>query len=218
MALLVSWITKDDNIVQDFTSKIQQEQNINFQGYQKLSEIIGKKDGAALNKQQEIEKQVKAIYEYMKHNNFQYCDSSKSFASNAQDINLPRHSINSKSGNCIDLSILLATVIDRFAQPIIIIKIGPNGGHAIVGWRIWDNVNSYVPLETMGIIENEFNQNIERGWELAKNWGIEDELKNGFNKNNANYKDGVFTKGDIIILNIDEIISKRNIKPLLILD
>lgn len=92
-------------------------------------------DSARRNQREAVRADVKAIYDTLqKEFNLPYSDISVSFSRFAsQNIAYPATVIRRKTGNCIDFSLLFASLLLRDGlDPFLIIK----PGHAFVGWAI----------------------------------------------------------------------------------
>lgn len=117
--LIVSWITPHVPQVDEILSK------------------AAKKNGSigAFDNDTSMEQEIKAIYETIS-SDIRYVNRAFSFGSEenllTQRVLTPTQTINGSSGNCIDLSVLIASCLESCGiDPIIILL--PT--HAIVGWK-----------------------------------------------------------------------------------
>jgi hypothetical protein len=79
----------------------------------------------------------------------------------SQRVRLPEQSLTVKSANCIDATVLFASLFAAASiRPILAIV----PGHAFVGWRIWDNLDEYEFLETTMVNSDDF----EDAWRVGQ--------------------------------------------------
>ena len=101
--------------------------------------------------------QVEAILMALKEVGISYVDASLSFGWSerfaSQRVKLPATSIKTKSANCIDGTVLFASMSEHVRlQPIIVLM----PGHAIIGWRLNPNSEALEFLETTQISSGNF--------------------------------------------------------------
>jgi hypothetical protein len=124
-----------------------------------------------------VRKQVKAIYLMLKEK-VQLVFVPSPFAlgpdqgKERQIVQLPDETLKIHSGNCIDRTVLYASLIKRARlEPVIIFLTG----HAFVGWKIHTGANTYEFLETtmapQASFEDAFNRGMDKYQQLSdKGW------------------------------------------------
>lgn len=126
---------------------------------------------------QSINLECEAIFMALKEIGISYIDSSISFGwlkpYAFQRVKLPATTIKTKAANCIDGTILFASLLEHIGiQPIIVLV----PGHALVGWKPIPNSTKIVLLETTLISSATFEKAIECG-RMSLNEGLEDAKK-----------------------------------------
>jgi hypothetical protein len=117
----------------------------------------------------DVESQVQAIYEALKEDldiayvhsvvNFNLEDNTRS-----QRIRLPRECIDGKMGNCIDATLLFASLLESISlNPVVALV----PGHAFVGWQTATDENEWQYLETTMLQTNTFFEARDVGTERA---------------------------------------------------
>jgi hypothetical protein len=120
---LGAFVTPNAPGVQEFQAEVRrQHPTRTLQGYQ---------GGEA-----EVEAQVKAVYDALKAADFNYTNSVVAFSPDegafTQRVRLPRETLKGKGGNCIDGTVLFASLLESISlNPAIVII--PR--HAFVGWQ-----------------------------------------------------------------------------------
>ncbi len=120
-----------------------------------------------------VEPQVKAIYEALKQDaQIKYVNSVIDFtpdqgASN-QRVRLPRESLEEGQANCIDGTVLFASLLEGVSlNPAIVIV----PGHAFLAWATWnDHTAQWKYLETTLIGDVPFETAVQKGAENAVQW------------------------------------------------
>ncbi len=114
---------------------------------------------------QKTRDQVKAIFETLK-NDVQLVYVNSPFAigpsseQTLQAIRLPRESLVEKCANCIDGTVLYASLLELASlEPLIFLT----NGHAFVGWKTWKNSSNYEFLETTVTNSSTFDE----AWRLG---------------------------------------------------
>ena len=99
--------------------------------------------------------QAKAIYKTLQFNlGIIYTNSSTQYGADpmtvkAQRLRLPKDIIKTGTANCLEGTILFATLLEAaHLNPVIVIV---SGGHAFVGWEKWDQAGEYDFLKTTDI-------------------------------------------------------------------
>ncbi len=120
----------------------------------------------------DVESQVQAIYEALKEDldiayvhsvvNFNLEDDTRS-----QRIRLPRECIDGKMGNCIDATLLFASLLEGISLNPAIALIP---GHAFVGWQTAEDRDEWHYLETTMLQSNSFFEAREVGTERANTY------------------------------------------------
>ncbi len=105
-----------------------------------------------------VEPQVKAIFDALKTQaNITYVNSVIDFSpeegSANQRVRLPRESLEDQEANCIDGTVLFASLLEGISlSPAIVIV----PGHAFVAWETWDESKEWSYLETTMIHTHSF--------------------------------------------------------------
>lgn len=131
-----------------------------------------------------VEPQIKAIFEALKQSaKIKYVNSVIDFtpdqgASN-QRVRLPAESLTDMEANCIDGTVLFASLLEGVSlSPAIVIV----PGHAFMGWETWnDNTAAWKYIETTLIGSNTFEEACAQGEANAANYkAYADSTKNPF--------------------------------------
>jgi len=126
-----------------------------------------------------VRQQVSCIFEALKVRDIKYINSIVSFGGRTgefiQRIRLPRETIEYKSANCVDGTVLMASILE-FASLNPGIVLVP--GHAFLAWETWETSNipmttdekfqEWDYLETTMIDSADFKSANERGRKLAR--------------------------------------------------
>ncbi|MFQ6041456.1 MAG: hypothetical protein ACE5PV_11420 [Candidatus Poribacteria bacterium] len=129
-------------------------------------------------RQQAIREEVRAIYQMLQERyQLRYIDQSTQYPNErGQRILLPDEALNYQSANCIDGTVLMASLLYRAGiHPIIIIV----PGHAFLGWEVWPDTGRYDVLETTQLGEGDFEKALAAGWKQAKKAKIAEALREG---------------------------------------
>jgi hypothetical protein len=120
-----------------------------------------------------VQQQAKAIFEALKAEEILYVNSIVAFGSDRdvtiQRVRLPRQSIRSKSANCIDGTVLMASVLEAASLSPGIVLVP---GHAFVAWRKEQDGDEWEYLETTMIATHDFEAACLRGKILAEQYGM----------------------------------------------
>ncbi len=121
---------------------------------------------------EEVASEVKAVYEALAESSVTYINSVIDFtpesgtASN-QRVRVPRESLADRSANCIDGTLLIASLLEAISlNPAIVIV----PGHAFVGWETWKNNNEWRYLETTMLSTDSFDAASLQGDQMAMQW------------------------------------------------
>jgi len=130
--------------------------------------ISGYQAGAA-----EVQQQVEAIFKALKAEEILYINSIVAFGPDRdvtiQRVRLPRQSIRSKSANCIDGTVLMASVLEAASLSPGIVLVP---GHAFVAWKKDLEGDEWEYLETTMIATHDFKAASLRGKILAEQYGM----------------------------------------------
>ena len=119
---------------------------------------------------EEVEAQVKAIYEALQEQQIQYVNSTlclgASRGERMQRIRLPREALETKSANCIDGTVLMASLLEAASlNPAIVLL----PGHALLGWERAEGSNDWDYLETTMISTSSFEEARQAGQLQVRN-------------------------------------------------
>ncbi len=130
----------------------------------KKADMVGYQ-GDPIHARQITQSQAKAYFETLQEKyDIQYSSASLNFGKVpgqfTQRIRLPKDTLNEKSANCIDGTVLFASLLQLVGfEPFLVIV----PGHAFVGWRIWRGSNDYDFLETTMIGSSTFEEALNEG-------------------------------------------------------
>jgi hypothetical protein len=115
--------------------------------------------------------QVRAIFEALATSGVRYVNSVIDFtpetATATQRVRLPRESLANTSANCIDGTVLMASLLEAASlNPAIVLV----PGHAFLAWETWRNKGEWRHLETTLIATGSFEDACTRAEEMAKSW------------------------------------------------
>ncbi len=115
--------------------------------------------------EEKVTAQVKAIFEALKDVEFSYVNSlnnTQARTSKLQGHNtrLPRESLDQRSVNCIDATVLWASLLEAISLNPAIVTFP---GHALVAWEASDNSNDWRMLEGTGISFLDFEASCTAG-------------------------------------------------------
>lgn len=147
--LIVAWVTPRDPVIEQI-----------------LKHVAGMLPDKTLSgyQREDIIPELKAIYDTLKINAGISYVSSEAISGEklffSQRIRFPRESIFEKSANCIDGTVLFASIIENLGlKPIIIIK----PGHAFVAIKMKKEENEAYAIETTMIGTQDFDEAFARG-------------------------------------------------------
>jgi hypothetical protein len=115
--------------------------------------------------------QVRALFEALKEAEITYVDSMIDFGAGpgqfTQRTRLPRESLRQKAANCIDGTVLLASLLEAASlHPAIVLV----PGHAFLGWETWEGSDEWDYLETTMIGSHDFDAARERAGALFRRY------------------------------------------------
>lgn len=108
-----------------------------------------------------VEPQIKAIFEALKHKaNITYVNSVVTFSPEEgaanQRVRLPAESLKTRQANCIDGTLLFASLIEAISMSPAIVLVP---GHAFLAWETWgDQLEDWRYLETTMIATHTFEE------------------------------------------------------------
>ena len=116
-----------------------------------------------------VRDQVKAIFDTLKEQQILYIDSSVSFGAteeqSMQRVRLPRESLENRSANCLDGTVLMASLLEAASiNPALVFV----PGHAFLAWETGEATNDWDYLETTMISSHDFKEANEEGQRQAK--------------------------------------------------
>jgi hypothetical protein len=115
-----------------------------------------------------VEPQVRALYEALQSADVVYVNSVIAFdpdeGSVSQRVRLPRETLHDHTANCIDGTVLVASLLEAMSlNPAIVLV----PGHAFVGWETWPGSGQWRYLETVMIGTHGYDEARQRGEQLA---------------------------------------------------
>jgi hypothetical protein len=131
--------------------------------------------GATPTRSESTAAQVKALFDTLKEAGIVYVDSVIDFGAGpgqfTQRTRLPRESLKHRSANCIDGTVLFASLLE-FASLHAAIVLVP--GHAFVGWETWRGADEWDYLETTMIGSADFETARQHARKLFQQFAEED--------------------------------------------
>lgn len=118
----------------------------------------------------QVEPQVRAVFETLKAHPIRYVNSVIDFTPDSatvsnQRVRRPSETLVSKTANCIDGTVLFASLLEAMSlHPAIVVITG----HAFLAWETWPSSNEWVYLNTVDLPRT-FEEARDRGALLAKN-------------------------------------------------
>jgi hypothetical protein len=129
-----------------------------------LREIAGRHPDARLIGYQvgldHVEPQVRAVFEALQAHGITYVNSVLTMTPeqglHGQRVRLPRESLADRAANCIDGTVLFASLLEAMSMEAAIVLVP---GHAFVGWRTWrEEPSTWRYLETTMIGSHPFDE------------------------------------------------------------
>jgi hypothetical protein len=119
----------------------------------------------------EVTSQVRAIYEALATSGVKYVNSIIDFTPEAgsatQRVRLARESVENTSANCIDGTVLMASLLEAVSlNPAIVLV----PGHAFLAWEAWRNSSKWRYVETTMISIAPFEDACARAEQVAAKW------------------------------------------------
>jgi len=126
--------------------------------------------------EEDVQAQVEAIFAALKARDIIYVNSVIAFSPEegtaTQRVRLPRESLADREANCIDGTVLVASVLEALSLNPAIVVIP---GHALVGWETWSGSNRWRYLETTMIGSHTFAEACAAAEEMARRYQWIDE-------------------------------------------
>jgi hypothetical protein len=120
----------------------------------------------------EVSKQVEIIYQYLRRSGFNYSSiSTGSGASKnvfSQIVRFPSDSVRTTQANCIDGTVLMASILRKIGiEPLIIL--GP--GHAMLGYYVAKDIKQgFIVVDTTVLGQGDFADAVRAGREEYDEW------------------------------------------------
>lgn len=155
---IAAWVTPDVREIKQLIKDAAMYDNTRFVGYFTTSEE--QQDKIVL-------KQVKAIFNASQSRyQMKYKDETINYLTSraylSQPIKLPIDTLKTRSGNCIELSVLFASALETVGiNPVIALM----PGHAFIGWETWKDSAKFQFLETTAIENLRFEDAFSIGQE-----------------------------------------------------
>jgi hypothetical protein len=107
----------------------------------------------------DVPPQLKAIFEALKAAGITYVNSLIAFSPDdgtaTQRVRLPSESLADKEANCVDGTVLVASLLEAFSMSAVLVVVP---GHAFVGWETWESSGEWRYLETTMIASATFEE------------------------------------------------------------
>ena len=126
--------------------------------------------------EESVTQQVRAIFNALKQRGVVYVNSVLDYGApprtSIQHTRMPIESLRSQSANCIDGTVLMASLLEGISlNPAIVLV----PGHALVGWQVWEGKEQWSYLETTMIATSSFEDASRTGIELVARYRARDE-------------------------------------------
>ncbi len=150
--LIASWVTPRDPVIGKILARAKEKMSDRtLCGYQRETE-------------KELLEELTALWDTLQETGISYVSSSVSFATTgtAQRVRLPRETIKEKSANCVDSTVLLASILENLEmEPIIVIT----EDHAFLGVRNASESEDVYYIETTMLADSTFDEALTEGKE-----------------------------------------------------
>lgn len=114
----------------------------------------------------EVILQANAIYEAIKRRGLVYTNIPGSFFDKTQQVRLPSQSLDSGAANCIDGTLLFASVFEALGMEPVLVFIT---GHVLVGVRMAPRSSKIIYIETTVLSQATFQQAVGVGFKVVGN-------------------------------------------------
>jgi hypothetical protein len=125
------------------------------------------------------EGQVRALYNALKVEQIVYINSTIAYGAGrgeyVQRVRLPRESLATKSANCADGSVLMASLLEAATLNPALVFVP---GHAFLAWETWDRSGEWDYVETTMISTHDFDAALASGRSQAQRWQAEAQRRN----------------------------------------
>jgi len=207
---IAAWVTFNDRCLNDILSKaaaegVRKDPPIRLIGEQPpyiFSHYI--QDNRNLKeKDRDCMRQIRQVYETLQNEyDIMYLNQPAYYMS-GQRVKYPRETLNFK-GNCIELSVLFASLIESMEfDPLLFLF--PEEGHAAVGWKVTKENRTAYHLIEPNLFGDDFDRLLEKGKELVEEYGLGELFNNGIQFDDS----GIYKRNfDYIILDIKKIRQK----------
>lgn len=155
---IAAWVTPDVREIKQLIKDAAMHENKRFVGYFATTEE--EQDKVVL-------KQIKAIFNALQSRyQIKYKDETINYGTSrayfSQPTKLPINALKTRSGNCIELSVLFASALETVGiNPVIALM----PGHAFIGWETWKDSAKFQFLETTAIENLRFEDAFSIGQE-----------------------------------------------------
>jgi hypothetical protein len=201
MDYLVSWVTFNDRTLSEVINKASEkgkklDPQVKIVGFQPPDKFTKPFNDTRTfeEKDKDYTAQMKLIYDTLREDyQMTYINQPVGY-NQSQRIKLPAETLVNK-GNCVELAVLFASLIESIEMdPVLVLS--KDDGHAVVGWKVPDIGKSVCHLLETNVFGDEFSKVLEKGEQLMKEYGLEQEFSQGIPFN----KDGIYNKNDKIII------------------
>ena len=137
---IASWVTPHDLQVEKILSRAKE--------FAPLRRLPGYEPWKGVTEQEKSTNiQAKAIYNAIKRSGLSYVKSSTTFGRNlnvTQRVRMPKESLNHSSANCIDASVMFASLFENLGMDPVVVLVP---GHAYVGVRVARGSQRYLFID-----------------------------------------------------------------------
>ncbi|MFH1285316.1 MAG: hypothetical protein ABIH99_01915 [Candidatus Micrarchaeota archaeon] len=163
------WVTPHDPCVEQVISLAKEKKEDRAMGG-----YVGYSSMYVSGRESETYAQAEAAYKAIQDLGVSYVNSYISFTpGESQRVRLPWESVEQKSGNCIDGSVLFASVFENLGMNARIILVP---GHAFVGVESYDGSNKYLYIETTLLGTNSFEDAVDSAASTFNEYKNTDEI------------------------------------------
>ena len=136
--------------------------------------LLGQQSGVGPG---DIRSQVGAIYNALKAAAIVYINSPLAYGGSAtqiiQRVRLPRESLENRAANCLDGTVLMASLLEAVALPAAIVLVP---GHAYLAFKPKPEADEWEYVETTMIGSEPFERACEQGKQVTAKWKAADQL------------------------------------------
>ena len=210
---LVYWVTYSDRSLSKVIKKAsdkgsKQKPSVKIVGFQTPEIFTRYNQDKRTLKERDVDylAQIKLIYDTLKEDyHITYLNQPVVYKQ-TQRIKLPSQTLE-ESGNCIELAVLFASLLESIEiEPIIVLN--KEDGHAAVGWKVPSDEKPVYHLLETNMFGESFSKVLTRGEKLMEEYKLSDDFTNGISFNEK----GIFTKSTgLYIYDVKKI--RKNIPP-----